>query len=128
MRVPKDLKYTKTHEWIRVKGKEAVVGITEYAQSELGDITFIELPVVNDDLAQLGRMAVIESVKAASDIYAPVSGKVIAANEALQNHPEKINESPYGDGWIARIEMKDQSEIHDLMDADAYEAHLEELD
>jgi glycine cleavage system H protein len=123
---PKDLKFTKTHEWVRATGDEAVVGITEHAESELGDITYVEIPTVGKEVRQSSPMSTIESVKAASDIYAPVSGTVIAVNSVLDNSPEKVNKSPYEDGWIVRIKMSDPAELGNLMDADAYDALLEE--
>jgi glycine cleavage system H protein len=128
MASPKDLKFTKTHEWVRIEGHEATLGITDHAQSELGDITFIELPQIGAEFVQSDPLAAIESVKAASDIYAPVSGKVIAVNEALEDSPEKINQSPYGDGWIARLSMHGVTDLVDLMDAEAYDAYLEEIE
>ena len=122
MTSPTDLKFTKDHEWARVEGGEAVIGITDHAQNELGDITFIDLPPVGRAVAQAETLAEIESVKAASQIYAPVSGEVVAVNEALADAPEKINAAPYGEGWIARLRMADPSELDRLMDAAAYEA------
>ncbi|MFH1552872.1 MAG: glycine cleavage system protein GcvH [Candidatus Omnitrophota bacterium] len=123
--IPQELKYTKDHEWVRLEGSEAVFGITDYAQSELGDITFVELPVASE-VKRSESFATVESVKAASDIYAPVSGKVVGVNEILQDKPETINQSPYGEGWICRISVADTSELNDLMDAAAYEKYLEE--
>jgi len=124
--VPGGLKYTKDHEWIKVEGSEAVVGITDYAQSELGDITFVELPGVGKGLSQKDTAATVESVKAASDIYSPASGEVVLINEELNDAPETINKSPYGDGWIYRIKLKDPSELDGLMDKAAYEEYLKE--
>ena len=103
MASPADRKYTKQHEWARAEGNEVVVGITDHAQCELGDITYIELPRLQRQVRQAESMAEVESVKAAFDIYAPVSGTVIGVNEALRDAPEKINQSPYGEGWIARL-------------------------
>lgn len=122
---PKDRKYTKTHEWIKIENNEAVIGITDHAQDSLGDITFIELPKVGAKLKKNGECGVIESVKAASDLYSPASGSVIEVNEALETTPEDVNNDPYEKGWIFKISGVNQSEIADLMDAAAYEAFLE---
>ena len=124
--IPVELKYTKDHEWVRIEGEEAVVGITDHAQSELGDITFVELPEVGKEISQSDSVATIESVKAASDIFAPLSGRVIAVNEALEGAPETINQSPYETGWIYRISVTSPTETDSLMDANAYEKYLEE--
>ena len=124
--VPRELKYTKEHEWVRIKGEEAVFGITDYAQSELGDITFVELPDTGSEIKQFGSLATVESVKAASDLYAPLSGRVIEVNESLREKPEIINQSPYEEGWICRISIADAAEESNLMDPAAYEKYLEE--
>ncbi|MEA3490123.1 MAG: glycine cleavage system protein GcvH [Candidatus Omnitrophota bacterium] len=124
--VPGELKYTKEHEWIKIEGDEAVLGITDHAQSELGDITFIELPEPGREIRQSENFATIESVKAASDVYAPVSGKIVAVNDSLQDTPEAMNRSPYGDGWICRISIADAGELDGLMDAGTYENYLKE--
>lgn len=124
--VPQELMYTKEHEWVRIEGDEAVFGITDHAQSELGDITFVELPDVGGEVKKSENCATIESVKAASDIYAPLSGKVTGVNEILQNAPETINQSPYGEGWICRVGIADAGEKDGLMDAASYEKYLEE--
>lgn len=124
--VPKDLKYTKEHEWARIEGDEAVFGITDYAQSELGDITFVELPAKDNEVKRSESFSTVESVKAASDIYAPLSGKVLDANASLENTPELINQSPYEDGWICRVKIADTKEQESLMSADDYEKYLEE--
>ncbi len=124
--VPKELKYTKEHEWVRVEGSEAVFGITDHAQAELGDITFVELPDAGREVKKAENISTVESVKAASDIYAPLSGKVKESNDALEAHPELVNESPYEKGWICRIEITDSSETGDLMDDEAYEKYLKE--
>jgi len=124
--VPQELMYTKEHEWIRIEGDEAVFGITDHAQSELGDITFVELPDVGSQIKRSESLATVESVKAASDIYAPLSGKIIGVNEVLQATPETINRSPYGEGWICRVSIGDIGEQNDLMDAASYEKYLEE--
>lgn len=119
--LPKELRYLETHEWVRNEGDgTATVGITDHAQEALGDVVFVELPEVGQTLNAGEEAGVVESVKAASDIFAPVSGEVIAINEELEDAPETINQSPYGDGWFYRIRMSDPSELEALMDADAY--------
>jgi glycine cleavage system H protein len=122
---PDDRKYTKTHEWVKVEDDVAVVGITDYAQESLGDITFVELPTVGDAMEQGEECGVIESVKAASDIFTPIGGEIAAVNTALEDKPEAINGSPYEGGWIFKIRGFDEAEVHNLMDADQYEALLE---
>lgn len=124
--VPEGLKYTKEHEWVKIEGSEAVFGLTDHAQSELGDITFIELPSADSEVKKAESFGTVESVKAASDIYAPLSGKVIAVNEALESAPEIINQSPYEKGWICRVNISNSAEEADLMDASAYAKYLEE--
>ncbi|MDL2267622.1 glycine cleavage system protein GcvH [Desulfovibrio sp. OttesenSCG-928-G15] len=119
MSVQPDLLYMPSHEWVRIEGEEAVIGITDFAQDSLGDITFVELPQPGDTLVAGKEMGSVESVKAASDIYSPVDGEVIAINEALESAPEKINESPYGDGWMLRVRLA--SKPSGLLDAKAYE-------
>lgn len=119
--IPSDLKFTKDHEWLRLsEGGVAVIGITDYAQESLGDITFVELPGVGDSLEAQATFGVVESVKAASDLYMPVAGEVLEVNEALEDAPESVNNDPYGDGWIVKIKVVDPSEIDTLMDAAAY--------
>lgn len=119
--IPKDLKYAASHEWSRLEVDGTVtVGITDHAQEALGDVVFVELPEVGDRFDALGEIAVVESVKAASDIYAPVSGKVIAINEALEDSPETVNQDPYGDGWFFRLQPDDAGELAGLLDAQAY--------
>ena len=128
MEIPDDLRYTSEHEWVRVEPDGTVtVGITDYAQSQLGDIVFVELPAVGKQLSKGGEAAVVESVKAASDIYAPISGKVIEVNEELPDSPNTINEDPYGDGWLVRLQPKNVAEVEELLDSDAYEALVGEL-
>jgi glycine cleavage system H protein len=126
MEFPEDLKYSKEHEWVLVEGKVATVGITDFAQDQLGDIVFVELPAVGDKVSKEDAFGVVESVKAVSDIYAPVSGKVLEANDDLPENPEMINEDPYGDGWIIKIEMNDLEELQDLMTAAEYEEYVAE--
>lgn len=125
--IPTHLKYTETHEWVHAdeEGK-ALIGITDHAQEALGDLVFVELPVVGDEISQGDPCAVVESVKAASDIYSPVSGTVTAINEDLEADPAIINSDPYGDGWLFELELIDTEELDDLKDAEAYEESLEE--
>ncbi|MEW6413116.1 MAG: glycine cleavage system protein GcvH [Candidatus Zixiibacteriota bacterium] len=118
--VPAELKYTKEHEWVKVEGKVAIVGITDYAQGELGDIVFVELPSVGDSVVQMKPFGTIEAVKAVSDMYAPVSGKVVEVNAALDDDPMIINRDPYGDGWMLKIEFSNATEIEQLLDATGY--------
>lgn len=125
--LPGDLKYTKEHEWLRQEEDGSVtIGITDHAQSALGDLVYVELPEVGLDVESGGEMAVVESVKAASDVYAPISGSVLAVNEVLSDDPEKINADPYGDGWIVRLQPADDAS--DTMDPNAYQAFLDDLD
>jgi len=124
--IPKELKYTESHEWVRVEDGIAVVGITDHAQHELGDIVFVELPETDAEYGAGEAAATVESVKAASDIYSPLSGRVVEVNEALEGSPELVNKSPYGDGWIFKIEISDPSELDALLDADAYAKHIGE--
>jgi glycine cleavage system H protein len=124
--VPSDLRYTKDHEWVRVDGDEATVGITDYATNQLGDIVFVELPDVGRQLSQFATFGVVESVKAVSDLFAPVSGEVGAANDALASAPELVNSDPYGDGWMLKLRLADPSEVDGLLDAAAYDALIAE--
>jgi len=125
MQYPADLKYAKTHEWVRVKGDKAVVGITDFAQHELSDVVYVELPAVGDDVTAGGQCAVIESVKSASDIYSPVSGRITRANEGVNDEPDIVNKDPYGSGWIFEVEMSDADELKNLVDANAYKKQVE---
>ena len=127
MNIPKDLYYTRTHEWIRLVDEVAVVGITDYAQEQLGDLTFVELPAPDEMAAANDEVAVIESVKAASDVYAPVGGTIIEVNESLNDRPELINSDPYGAGWIFKIKMLKLSDVKQLLSADEYEEFLPEI-
>ena len=122
MSVPTDLRYTHDHEWVRIDGDEAVVGITQYAADQLGDIVFVELPDVGRALQGAKAFGVVESVKAVSDLFAPVTGEVLATNDALTGGPELVNTDPYGDGWMIRLRITDPAELDDLLDADAYDA------
>lgn len=125
MNIPKDLFYTKDHEWARIEGKTAYIGISDYAQSSLGDITFIELPKIGDELKQSAYCATVESVKAASEVYAPLSGKVSSINTQLAAHPELINQSPYKEGYFFSMEILNEDEKVNLMDAASYERYVE---
>ena len=120
MNVPAELKYTKEHEWIRVEGEEAVVGITDYAQSQLGDIVFVECETVGDALEAGETFG--EAVKTVSDLYLPVAGEVLEFNEELEGEPELVNKDPYGRGWIVKIKISDETELDGLLNADAYKA------
>ena len=120
MSIPEQLKYTKEHEWLKVEDDIAVIGITDWAQGELGDIVFIELPAEGDQLDHMQAFGTIEAVKAVSDIYAPLSGKVVAVNAALEDDPMAINRDPYGDGWMIKIEIGNPDELDNLLDAGAY--------
>jgi glycine cleavage system H protein len=124
--VPSDLRYTKDHEWIRVEGDEAVIGITQYAADQLGDIVFVELPDAGKALEQAATFGVVESVKAVSDLFAPVSGEVSGTNDALSGAPEVVNTDPYGAGWMLRLRLADAGQHEDLLDADAYDALIAE--
>ena len=127
--LPGDLLYTKEHEWLRRESDGSVtVGITEHAATALGDLVYVELPEVGQDCDAGGEMAVVESVKAASDVYAPVSGSIAAVNEELADEPEKINADPYGDGWIVRMELSDGLDESELMSPDDYQQLLDELE
>jgi glycine cleavage system H protein len=117
---PDDLRYSKEHEWVRVDGSVATIGITSYAADELGDIVFVELPAAGSALEQFSTFGVVESVKAVSDLFAPISGTVAETNQALADRPELLNTDPFGDGWIARVELADPAELDALMDAAAY--------
>ncbi len=119
--VPGDLRYTKEHEWVRLDGEEATVGITKFAADQLGDIVFVELPDVGRSVDQFATFGVVESVKAVSDLFAPVAGEVIAANELLSGQPEVVNSDPYGQGWMVRVRLTDPAQVEALLDPDAYE-------
>jgi len=123
---PSEYRYTREHEWIKVEGSTATVGITDYAQHELGDIVYVELPKVGARLAASQPFGTVESVKAVSEVYAPVSGEVIAANDTLAQSPEIINKDPHGAGWLIRIQLANPAELSGLMDAAAYQAYLAE--
>lgn len=122
--VPEDLKFTEEHEWVRMDGEIATVGITDYAQGELGDVVFLELPAVGDTFKQGDVLGSIEAVKTVADLYAPLSGEVTEVNEALEDAPETVNNAPFGDGWLVKIKVADTGELDGLMDAEAYEQHI----
>lgn len=122
-----DLKYSKEHEWVRIEGDVAVIGISDYAQAQLGDVVFVELPEVGKQVVKNGEAAVVESVKAASEVYAPVSGEVVEVNDTLSDEPEMVNSAPTGDGWFIKIRISDPSELDGLMDEAAYLAFVKGL-
>ncbi|MER3404751.1 MAG: glycine cleavage system protein H [Chloroflexota bacterium] len=125
--VPEGLRYTKEHEWVRVEGDLAVVGITDYAQRELGDVVFVELPQVGTQVRQMQPFGVVESVKAVSDLYAPVSGEVRERNARLASEPELVNRDPYGEGWMIKVAMRDPAELDRLLTAQQYQEYLDGL-
>lgn len=120
MNIPSTLLYSKDHEWIKVEGKQATLGVTDFAQSQLGDVVFVEVPSLDTELSAGEGIGTIESVKAVSDIYCPVSGTITTINDELENSPQLINEDPYGDGWICTIELANLDDLKDLLDAAAY--------
>ncbi len=126
MLIPEGLKYTKEHEWIQVDGGVGIVGITDYAQNELSDIVFVELPEVGQKVAKGERVATLEAVKTVADVYSPVTGEVIEVNERLADEPDLINRDPYGDGWIVKIKIENPDELNDLLSAEEYEKLVEE--
>lgn len=125
---PQELKYTKEHEWAKVEDGKVRMGITDFAQKQLGDIVYIELPKVGRVVKQLEAFITVESVKAASDVYAPISGQVVEVNSKLVDHPELVNQSPYERGWMALIQMSDPGELKNLLSAEQYERHVGELE
>lgn len=120
MNIPEDLKYTNDHEWIRVNGDEAIIGITDYAQGELGDIVFVEIETEGEELAKADAFGTVEAVKTVSDLFMPISGKVLEVNPDLEGEPEIVNSDPYGKGWMIKISIKDASEIDETLSAEAY--------
>ncbi len=124
--VPSELKFLSSHEWVSVDGDVATVGVSDHAQELLGDLVFVELPEVGNTVSAGDSVAVIESVKAASDTYAPVSGEIVEVNEELEDAPERINDDPYGDGWMYRVKMDDAAEVNDLLGADDYSNSIED--
>ena len=126
MNTPNELRYTKEHEWVKVEENTAVIGITDFAQNELGDIVFVELPEVGDEVSLDQPFGSVESVKTVSELYAPVSGTVVAVNEELSDSPELVNESPYETAWMITIELSDEAEVEALLDVDAYATLIEQ--
>ncbi len=124
MDIPADLQYTAEHEWVKVDGDIATIGITDYAQGELGDIVFVELPEVGDETKQEDSFGTIEAVKAVSELYAPLSGEIIETNAQLEDQPELINNSPYGDGWLIKLKVSDKTELEQLLSSEAYRAEI----
>lgn len=120
-KTPEEPRYSEEHEWVRIEGDLAVVGITDYAQQKLGDVTYVELPAIDGEVEEMGEMCVVESVKAAADVYAPISGTVAEVNSALEDEPQLINQDCYGKGWLVKIKDFDQKEIENLMDAASYQ-------
>ncbi len=126
MTFPEDLKFSKEHEWVRVSGNIATIGVSDYAQDQLGEIVFVELPDEGEEFSQSDAFGVIESVKSVNDIYAPVSGKIVEINDPTVDSPEIINDDPYSEGWLVKIEMADPKELKELMTAKEYEAYIKE--
>lgn len=120
MNIPSDLKYTRDHEWVRVEGKTATIGITDFAQGELGDIVYVEVETVDETLDQEEVFGTVEAVKTVSDLFLPVSGTIVEFNESLEDEPEKVNTDPYGEGWMIRVEMSDPSQVEDLLSDSEY--------
>jgi glycine cleavage system H protein len=128
MKVDPSCKYHEEHEWIRVEGDEGVIGISDYAQEQLSDVVYVELPEVGDSFEAGDVLAVVESVKAASDVYMPIAGEILEVNEALEDAPELVNQDPYGEAWLVRVAIAEPDELDGLMDADAYTEYVEGLD
>ncbi len=123
---PEDLKYSKEHEWARVEGNTVVVGITQFAAEQLGDVVYVDLPEAGGEIEQFAKFGEIESVKTVSDLFSPVGGKIVEVNDSVKDSPEKVNEDTYGDGWLLKIEIADAAQLDGLMDAAAYESHTAE--
>lgn len=126
MEFPEGLKYSKEHEWVLVEDKVAIIGITEFAEHELGDVVYVELPEVGEKVVKDDPFAAVESVKAVSDVFAPVSGTVLEINDTLPENPETINDDPYGDGWMIKVEMTDKDDLKNLMSAEEYAEYIEQ--
>ncbi|HEY6199009.1 MAG TPA: glycine cleavage system protein GcvH [Candidatus Binatia bacterium] len=126
MEFPDGLKYSKEHEWVLVEDKVAIIGITEFAQHELGDVVYVELPEVGEKIVKDDPFGAVESVKAVSDVFAPVSGAVLEVNDVLPENPETINDDPYGDGWMIKVQMTDMDDLKDLMNAEEYAEYIEQ--
>jgi glycine cleavage system H protein len=127
MRFPQELKYTKDHEWIRVEGNRATIGVTDHAQSALGDVVFVDLPKVGRELKSHETFGVVESIKAVSDLYAPVAGKIVEVNSALADEPAQVNSDPYGKAWMIRVEFSDAGALASMMDSAAYSKYVDTL-
>ena len=128
MNIPAELKYSRDHEWVKIEGNRATVGITDYAQSQLGDVVFVEVPEVDTEITVGTGFSVVESVKAVSDIYAPIGGKIVEVNDALTDAPEIMNEDPYGEGWLAIVEITDTADLDNLLSSAEYEKFITEED
>lgn len=126
MKIPEDLKYTEEHEWVKVEGEIGIVGITDFAQSELSDIVYVELPEVGKNIKKGEVIATVEAVKTVADVYSPISGEIVEVNEKLKDEPSIINNDPYGEGWIAKIKMENPEEVNGLLDHTAYKKLIEE--
>jgi len=126
MNIPAYLKYTKDHEWVKLDGDEATIGITDFAQGELGDIVYIEIETLNDTLEAESVFGSVEAVKTVSDLFMPISGAIIEINEALEDAPEKVNEDPYGDGWMVKVKCNDLKQFEELLDAESYNSFISE--
>ncbi len=126
MTVPQDLRYSKEHEWVRLDGDTATIGITQFAQEQLGDVVFVELPEKGASVRQFASLGVVESVKAASDIYSPLSGEVVERNVKVIEKPELVNTAPYGDGWMLRVKLADKAELQKLLSPEEYRSHIGE--
>ncbi len=124
MNVPKDLKYTKDHEWVKIEDDIAIVGVTDFAQGELGDIVYVEVETVDEELDREEVFGTVEAVKTVSDLFMPISGEVVEFNESLEETPEKVNEDPYGEGWMIKIKITDSSELEDLLSPEDYESSI----
>ncbi|TDN95602.1 glycine cleavage system H protein [Salegentibacter sp. 24] len=124
MNIPQDLKYTKDHEWVRIEGDTATIGITDFAQGELGDIVYVEVETVDETLDREEVFGTVEAVKTVSDLYLPLSGEIIEFNESLEDEPEKVNSDPYGEGWMIKIKFSDESQLEDLLNPDSYKEIL----
>lgn len=120
MNIPQELKYTKDHEWVKIEGDTATIGVTDFAQGELGDIVYVEVETLDETLEKEEVFGTVEAVKTVSDLYMPLSGEIIEFNDSLEDEPEKVNEDPYGDGWMIKIKLSDTSELEDLLSADEY--------
>ncbi len=128
MKLDPNCKYSEDHEWVRLEGDEAVLGITDYAQEELSDVVYVELPEIGDTFDKDEVFATVESVKAASDVYTPIGGEILEINEKLEDSPELVNQDPFGEAWFVRMALADSSEVDDLMDADAYKGFVQSLE